>query len=74
MEIVKIVLENEELRLKVRHVSDELDREKKEADERLEEKIEFETALLQQRIKQVNPVADQMKWGRWTIVATEHSS
>lgn len=51
MEIVKILIDNEELRLKVRHQQEELEMEQKEAEERMEEKVEFETALLQQRIK-----------------------
>lgn len=51
MEIVKILIDNEELRLKVRHQQEDLEMEQKEAEERMEEKVEFETALLQQRIK-----------------------
>lgn len=53
MEIVKIVIDNEELRLKVRRQQEELEREQREAEERMDEKVEFETALLQQRIKQL---------------------
>jgi biopolymer transport protein ExbB/TolQ len=51
VEIVKILIDNEELRLKVRHQQEDLEMEQKEAEERMEEKVEFETALLQQRIK-----------------------
>nr|CAH0106025.1 unnamed protein product [Daphnia galeata] len=51
VEIVKILIDNEELRLKVRHQQEELEMEQKESEERMEEKVEFETALLQQRIK-----------------------
>ncbi|XP_045033460.1 ninein isoform X2 [Daphnia magna] len=53
VEIVKILIDNEELRLKVRRQQEELEMEQKEAEERMEEKVEFETALLQQRIKQL---------------------
>ena len=58
---MKIVLENEELRLKVKELSEDLEQEKKEADDRLEEKIEFETALLQQRIKQLMREGEEEK-------------
>lgn len=53
VEIVKILIDNEELRLKVRRQQEEMEKEQKEAEERIEEKVEFETALLQQRIKQL---------------------
>ena len=58
---MKIVLENEELRLKVKELGEDLEQEKKEADDRLEEKIEFETALLQQRIKQLMREGEEEK-------------
>lgn len=53
VEIVKILIDNEELRLKVRRQQEDLEKEQKESEERMEEKVEFETALLQQRIKQL---------------------
>ncbi|XP_057374956.1 ninein-like isoform X2 [Daphnia carinata] len=53
VEIVKILIDNEELRLKVRRQQEEMEKELKESEERMEEKVEFETALLQQRIKQL---------------------
>lgn len=53
VEIVKILIDNEELRLKVRRQQEELEKERKESEEQMEEKVEFETALLQQRIKQL---------------------
>lgn len=49
VEIVKIVLENEELRLEVKR----LEQEKTSSDDIIEEKVQFETELLQQRIKQL---------------------
>lgn len=61
VEIVKILIDNEELRLKVRRQQEDLEKEQKEADERMEEKVEFETALLQQRIKQLMRDAEDEK-------------
>ena len=61
MEIVKIVLENEELRQKVKKQQEELEAEQREADERMEEKVEYETALLQQRIKKLLREAEDEK-------------
>merc|ERR550517_1424850 len=49
VEIVKIVLENEELRLETKR----LEQEKKASTDIIEEKVQFETELLQQRIKQL---------------------
>lgn len=61
VEIVKILRDNEELRLKVRKQHDELEEEQKEADLRMEEKVEYETALLQQRIKQLVRESEEEK-------------
>ena len=61
MEIVKIVLENEELRQKVKKQQEELEAEQREADELMEEKVEYETALLQQRIKKLLREAEDEK-------------
>lgn len=61
VEIVKILEDNEELRLKVKQQQEELIAEQKEADLRMEEKVEFETALLQQRVKQLMKESDEEK-------------
>lgn len=37
----------------MRRQQEDLEKEQKESEERMEEKVEFETALLQQRIKQL---------------------
>jgi len=55
VEIVKIVLENEELRLEVKR----LEREKNTSADVVEEKVQFETELLQQRIKQLVHSSEQ---------------
>jgi len=55
VEIVKIVLENEELRLETKR----LEQEKKASTDIIEEKVQFETELLQQRIKQLVHASEQ---------------
>ena len=60
-EIVKIVLENEELRILAAKFEDELETERREGSQRVEEKVHFETALLQQRIKQLTREIDEGK-------------
>jgi len=54
VQVVKIVLENEELRVQVQQLEDDRATASKSWAETIEEKVQFETALLQQRIKELN--------------------